>query len=60
MTYKCVDCVLHYCVECDGGEDHCAVCFAGPRCPDCMGDHAEYHADVAADDSDMEDASDGP
>lgn len=38
-VYACIGCDLDYCATCDGGEDACAACGTGPRCPDCAADH---------------------
>lgn len=43
-TYQCIDCELHYCLNCDdGGEDSCEKCHTGPRCNECAVDHAREH-----------------
>lgn len=45
--YECIDCQQHYCVDCDGGEDSCAVCHTGPRCSDCAAEHDELDQEAS-------------
>lgn len=45
-VYQCVDCELHVCVDCEGGEDSCPSCHTGPRCDDCAVEHAQGHEDA--------------
>jgi len=42
--YRCIGCDLHYCVDCDGGQDSCEKCHTGPWCDDCAAEHT--HEDV--------------
>lgn len=43
--YRCVLCELHYCADCDGGQDTCGLdgCSLGPLCDDCAEEHEAEH-----------------
>lgn len=56
-TFQCIDCELHYCTDCDGGEDQCGMCSTGPRCDECAFDHHCYHKEQDPED-DVDDETD--
>jgi len=44
-VYRCTDCELSYCDNCEGGQDSCYLCHTGPRCDDCAAEHQDSHSE---------------